>query len=176
MRPRLESPELKPLSTLRFDSLGCSKGGRKLFQNIHCTLEAGRWLHVVGVNGIGKTSLLRMLCGLAPIESGAILWNDVPIQKQRADFQRDLCYLGHLNGLQESMTVRENLAFTAALGGFSTDEGSIREPFVAMDETGIQMLTGLIAEHLANGGLTVLTSHQAVEIGAIPVQILELRA
>lgn len=219
MRPRLESPELKPLSTLRFDSLGCSKGGRKLFQNIHCTLEAGRWLHVVGVNGIGKTSLLRMLCGLAPIESGAILWNDVPIQKQRADFQRDLCYLGHLNGLQESMTVRENLAFTAALGGFSTDEGSIRsilarfgvpgrgehlvrhlsqgqkrrvalcrlalsqaplwvldEPFVAMDDTGIQMLTGLIAEHLANGGLTVLTSHQAVEIGAIPVQILELRA
>lgn len=40
----------------------------------------------------------------------------------------------------------------------------------------VVMLTGLIAEHLANGGLTVLTSHQAVEIGAIPVQILELRA
>jgi heme exporter protein A len=210
---------LKPESTLRFDSLGCSKGGRQLFQGIDCTVQSGHWLHVVGANGIGKTSLLRMLCGLAPVDSGDILWNGTPIRSQRTAFQHDLCYLGHLNALQESMTVHENLAFTAALGGFVPDAGQIPailarfgvggrqdhivrhlsqgqkrrvalarlalspaalwvldEPFVAMDEAGIGMLTELIAQHLAEGGVTVLTSHQPVEIGAIPAQILELRA
>jgi heme exporter protein A len=174
---------------------------------------------VVGANGIGKTSLLRMLCGLAPVEFGEILWNGRPIRSQRTAFQRDLCYLGHLNALQESMTVHENLSFAAALGGFIPHVGQIPailrrfgvagrgehivrhlsqgqkrrvalsrlalspaplwvldEPFVAMDEAGIRMLTELIAQHLEEGGMTVLTSHQPVEIGAIPAQILELRA
>lgn len=163
--------------------------------------------------------MLRMLCGLAPIESGDILWNGESIRSQRAAFERDLCYLGHLNGLQESMTVNENLAFATALRGLRPDparlpailarfgvpgrgehlvrhlsQGQKRrvalsrlalsparlwvldEPFVAMDDTGIRMLTDLIAEHLATGGLAVLTSHQPVEIGDVPVQILELRA
>ena len=50
------------------------------------------------------------------------------------------------------------------------------EPFVAMDDSGISMLSDLIAGHLAQGGITVLTSHQRVDIGQVPAQILELRA
>lgn len=160
-----------------------------------------------------------MVCSLAPIESGEICWNGTPIHAQPEAYRQDLCYLGHLNALQESMTVNENLAFTAALGGFSADTAQMQdvlarfgvggrgqqlakhlsqgqkrrvalsrlalsqarlwvldEPFVAMDETGINMLTDLIAGHLAHGGLAVLTSHQHVTIGTIPAQLLELRA
>lgn len=163
--------------------------------------------------------MLRMLCGLAPIESGDILWNGQSIRVQRAMFQQDLCYLGHLNGLQESMTVQENLAFATALRGYTANAAQVSdtlarfgvagrgqqlvrhlsqgqkrrvalsrlaltparlwvldEPFVAMDDTGIRMLADLIAEHLGRGGLAVLTSHQPVDIGTVPVQILELRA
>ncbi len=210
---------MKPGSTLAFHDLGCSKGGRQLFKGVHCVVPGGRWLHVAGANGIGKTSLLRMLCGLSPIESGDILWNGQSISVQRNSFQRDLSYLGHLNGLQESMTVHENLIFSTALRGHAPDtrlvsatlarfgvggrneqlvrhlsQGQKRrvalarlalspaplwvldEPFVAMDDTGIRMLSELIAQHLASGGTTVLTSHQSVEIGAVPAQILELRA
>ena len=211
--------KLIPGPTLAFHDLGCSKGGRQLFKGVHCTVQPGRWLHIVGANGIGKTSLLRMLCGLSPIEAGDILWNGQSIRKQRGPFQQDLCYLGHLNGLQESMTVRENLAFTTALRGHACtakavsatlerfgvagraghlvrhlSQGQKRrvalarlslaparlwvldEPFVAMDDTGIQMLSGLIAQHLADGGICVLTSHQSVTIGTEPAQTLELRA
>jgi heme exporter protein A len=50
------------------------------------------------------------------------------------------------------------------------------EPFVAMDEAGVRMLADLIAAHLGKGGLAVLTSHQQVDIGTIPAQMLELRA
>jgi heme exporter protein A len=210
---------LKPESTLTFDNIGCSKGGRPLFQGIQCTLRPGRWLHVAGANGIGKTSMLRMLCGLSPIESGDILWNGQSIRAQRAMFQQDLCYLGHLNGLQESMTVQENLAFATALRGYAADPAQVSdtlarfgvagrgqqlvrhlsqgqkrrvalsrlaltparlwvldEPFVAMDDAGIRMLANLIAKHLDHGGLAVLTSHQPVDIGTVPVQTLELRA
>lgn len=210
---------MKTAPTLSFYKLGCSKGGRQLFQDIDCTLDAGHWLHLSGANGVGKTSLLRMVCGLAPIESGEIFWNGTPIHSQRDIYRQDLCYLGHLNALQESMTVNENLAFMAALGGFASDaartqavlarfgvggrgqqlvrhlsQGQKRrvalsrlalsparlwvldEPFVAMDEAGIKMLANLVAAHLANGGLAVLTSHQQVPIGDIPAQMLELRA
>jgi len=176
-------------------------------------------LYVAGANGVGKTSLLRMVCGLAPIEYGDILWNDTPIHAQREAYRQDLCYLGHLNALQESMTVDENLAFMTALGGIAANEAQthevlarfglrgrgkqlvrhlsqgqkrrvalsrlvlspaklwvLDEPYVAMDEAGIKLLADLVAEHLATGGLAVLTSHQRVAIGNVPAQMLELQA
>lgn len=212
---------LKSLPTLSFSELGCNRGERQLFHGIDCVLNAGHWLHVTGANGAGKTSLLRMVCGLAPIESGEICWNGTPIHAQRDAYRQDLCYLGHLNALQESMTVSENLTFAAALGGFAhgrvqtqevlagfglggrgrgdqlvrhLSQGQKRrvalsrlalsparlwvldEPFVAMDDAGVRMLADLIAAHLAQGGLAVLTSHQQVPIGSVPAQLLELRA
>lgn len=211
--------ELKTASTLSFSKLGCSRGGRQLFQDIDCVLESGHWLYVTGANGAGKTSLLRMVCGLAPIESGEICWNGAPIRTQPETYRQDLCYLGHLNALQESMTVHENLVFAAALcgrapGAAQTQEvlahfglrgrsqqlvrhlsqGQKRrvalsrlalsqarlwvldEPFVAMDEAGVCTLSDLIAAHLSRGGLAVVTSHQHVDIGAVPAQLLEVRA
>jgi len=210
---------LKIIPSLSFSKLGCIKGGRQLFNNVDCRLESGQWLYVAGANGVGKTSLLRMVCGLAPIESGDILWNDTPIHAQREAYRQDLCYLGHLNALQESMTVDENLAFMTALGGIAANEAQthevlarfglrgrgkqlvrhlsqgqkrrvalsrlvlspaklwvLDEPYVAMDEAGIKLLADLVAEHLATGGLAVLTSHQRVAIGNVPAQMLELQA
>lgn len=213
-----EHQELNIQPTLVFHDLGCSKGGRPLFQGIDCTVQPGNWLHIVGANGVGKTSLLRMLCGLAPVESGEILWNGVSIRRAPDVYRRDLCYLGHLNALQESMTIQENLAFSSALGGFMPQAAHITEllqrfgvggraqqlvrhlsqgqkrrvalsrlalsrarlwvldePFVAMDHAGIRFLADLIAQHLSTGGMAVLTSHQDVDIGAVPAQILELK-
>lgn len=174
---------------------------------------------MAGANGVGKTSLLRMICGLASIEAGDILWNNTSIHSQVEAYRQDLCYLGHLNALQESMTVDENLAFTTALGGISPDKSETRavlarfglrgrgrqlvrhlsqgqkrrvalsrlalsparlwvldEPYVAMDEAGVGLLADLIAQHLTDGGLAVLTSHQRVPIGNVPAQMLELQA
>lgn len=210
----LETP-----ATLTLSQLACSKGGRQLFKDVDCTLQAGHWLYVAGANGVGKTSLLRMLCGLAPVEAGQILWNHTPISAQPDSYRQDLCYLGHLNALQESMSVQENLMFTSALGGTALNEPKARavlerfglrgrsqqlvrhlsqgqkrrvalsrlalsparlwvldEPYVAMDEAGIQMLSDLIAAHLDQGGLAVLTSHQRVPVGVHPAQLLELKA
>ncbi len=139
---------MKAEPPLALDNVGCSKGGRPLFQGIQCTLHSGRWLHVAGANGIGKTSLLRMLCGLAPIESGDILWNGQPIRTQRTAFQQDLCYLGHLNCLQESMTVLENLAFATALRGHAADPAQMSDTLARF---GVAGRGQQLVRHLSQG-------------------------
>jgi heme exporter protein A len=139
---------LKTAPSLSFSKLGCSRGGRQLFQGVDCVLEAGRWLYVAGANGVGKTSLLRMVCGLAPVESGQILWNGQPIGSQRDAYREDLCYLGHLNALQESMTVNENLVFTAALGGVAPEPGQIDS---VLAHFGVRGRGEQLVRHLSQG-------------------------
>jgi heme exporter protein A len=139
---------LKTAPTLTFSQLGCSRGGRQLFTGVDCVLEAGRWLYVAGANGVGKTSLLRIVCGLAPIEAGQILWNGVSIHAQRDAYHQDLCYLGHLNALQESISVRENLAFTAALGGFAPSSTQVQEVLARFGVGGREQQ---LVRHLSQG-------------------------
>lgn len=205
--------------TLSFRELGCSKGGRTLFENVNAALEPGQWMHIAGANGVGKTSLLRMLCGLSPIEAGDILWAGQSARQQPAALRSQLCFLGHLNALQESLSVSENLRFACALSDLRPSEARLRqalhefglrgrehqlarhlsqgqkrrvalsrltlssaplwvldEPFVAMDDGGVRLLAGHIAQHLHRGGMAVLTSHQQVPIGDVAPQVLELRA
>jgi heme exporter protein A len=139
---------LKTAPTLSFYKLGCSKGGRKLFKDVDCTLEAGRWLYITGANGVGKTSLLRMVCGLAPIEAGEISWNGAPIRSQREAYQHDLSYLGHLNALQESMTVSENISFMTALGGSSVEPDQIT---TVLARFGVGGRSQQLVRHLSQG-------------------------
>ena len=144
----LRTTSLKTAPTLSFSKLGCTRGGRQLFQNIDCTLEAGRWLYVAGANGVGKTSLLRMVCGLTPIEFGEVLWNNTPIHEQKETYRQDLCYLGHLNALQESLTVNENLTFTAALGRFALDTAQTQE---VLTRFGVGGRGQQLVRHLSQG-------------------------
>jgi heme exporter protein A len=139
---------LKSVSSLSFSKLGCIKGGRQLFRNVDCTLASGNWLYVAGANGVGKTSLLRMVCGLASIDSGDILWNGSSIHAQRDAYRQDLCYLGHLNALQESMTVDENLAFRAALGGIAPDATQTQE---VLARFGLRGRGRQLVRHLSQG-------------------------
>jgi heme exporter protein A len=111
-------------------------------------LEAGHWLYVAGANGVGKTSLLRMLCGLSPIAAGDILWNGTSIHSQRDAFHQDLCYLGHLNALQESLSVKDNLLFIAALGGFTPSTAQIQE---VLARFGVGGRSQQLVRHLSQG-------------------------
>ncbi len=98
-------------NTLSVQDLTCEKGEQLLFSNINFTLNEGEILQIRGVNGSGKTSLLRILAGLAFCNNGLILWNNMPIQTIREQFAAQINYIGHKLGLKDDLTAYENLAY-----------------------------------------------------------------
>ena len=102
---------------LELQAVSCARGGRSLFSGLNLKLGAGRLLRVSGVNGAGKTSLLRMLCGLLLPLQGKVLWQGESIAKLRDEFNRQLVYLGHAAALKDELSALENLQTAAVLGG-----------------------------------------------------------
>lgn len=107
---------------LTVTNLACTRGDRTLFSGLGFSLKSGEWLHLTGENGAGKTSLMRILCGLAPAEAGEIRWRDQPIRELGDEFRRELLYLGHQPSVKEEMTASENVRTTAAVAGVFLSE------------------------------------------------------
>ena len=102
---------------LTVSQLSCSRGNKPLFADVSFGLQAGQALHLEGDNGVGKTSLLRIVCGLSPADAGEVRWQDETIQKQAAAYRGALFYLGHGLSLKEELTALENLLSDAAVAG-----------------------------------------------------------
>lgn len=100
---------------LTVHQLACARGERTLFTGLNFELRQGELLLVQGGNGRGKTSLLRLLTGLAHPLSGEIRWRGAPIANLREDYHREMAYLGHLNGIKDELTPVENLRMAAEL-------------------------------------------------------------
>jgi heme exporter protein A len=198
--------------------LACVRGRRRLFDGLDAQLASGQLLRVAGANGAGKTSLLRMLCGLLAPTHGEVLWQGEPIAAQREAFNRQLIYIGHGAALKDELSALENVHAACRLAGWRADDAAARaalhaaglrgrehmpvrtlsqgqrrraalarlalggaalwvldEPFNALDALATTWLLGLIGEHLANGGMAVLTSHQPVALRAdVAEQVLSL--
>jgi heme exporter protein A len=190
---------------LRVSNLSCSRGHKPLFADVNFELKAGQALHLEGDNGVGKTSLLRIVCGLSPADGGEVCWQGTSIQKNAAVFRSSLFYLGHGLSLKEELSALENLMSDAAVSGRTLSQSQallalarmglrgrehlplrvmsqgqkrrtalarllasqaplwvLDEPFVALDAKAVDGLRGLLAEHLAHGGMVLFTSHQPV--------------
>ncbi len=107
---------------LEAEGLVCERGDRILFANVGFRLNAGELLHVKGVNGSGKTSLLRMLCGLVAPAAGEIRWRGENIRKQKEEYNRELLYIGHQAGIKAELTALENLKLSCALNDAGIDD------------------------------------------------------
>ncbi|MEP6876316.1 MAG: cytochrome c biogenesis heme-transporting ATPase CcmA [Burkholderiales bacterium] len=90
--------------------LACRRGERVLFRGLNLTVQPGQIVWVRGANGQGKTSLLRLLAGLARPEAGRI----------EHGAGRERVYVGHANALKDDLTVAESLMFLSRLHGFDT--------------------------------------------------------
>jgi heme exporter protein A len=96
-------------------ALSCVRGDKALFSGLDFQITGGDCLHVRGENGVGKTTLLRILTGLSQAESGEVLWNQQVIDSQSSAYHRELLFLGHRDALKEELTALENLQMYAAI-------------------------------------------------------------
>ncbi len=211
------TPEELFRSMLETINLDCVRGGRALFRKLNLTLTSGTLLQVQGPNGSGKTSLLRIICGLMAPENGEVRWQGANIRKLGEDYAEAITYLGHRNGIKEELSPLENLRISAGVSGDELSpnqaqvalkkvgladrqnlparflsEGQRRRTALArlvtrksslwildevmssLDTAAVQLVTSLLDEHLRDGGMAVVATHQELQISAGSLQRLEL--
>ncbi|MFL9710363.1 cytochrome c biogenesis heme-transporting ATPase CcmA [Methylobacillus sp. Pita1] len=202
---------------LKAEHLACMRGDRLLFSGLDFSLRSGELLYVSGENGAGKSSLLRVLSGLAMPAQGTVFWSGGDVGKRQEAYRRDMLLVSHTDGMKDELSIAENLRFASRLArqdsqdagigdalvavglGAYADEraGSLSqgqrrraglarlwlsqarlwlldEPFVSLDKASVSILAERIRQHLAAGGMVVLTSHQAVDIQAGAVHRLHI--
>ena len=117
---------------LSASQLSCVRGSQTLFTDLSLQLNAGQWLYVQGENGAGKTSLLRILAGLALPAAGTVHWQGTAIDTQRTNYHADMLYLGHHASLKEDLTLSENLRSLMAMDGQPVSDEAIRAALTRM--------------------------------------------
>lgn len=96
---------------LRCENLTCVREDRILFNDLNFSIKMGDIVQVEGPNGVGKTSLFRLIIGLSLPYSGDIFWQETSILDDRENFYKSLLYLGHKTGIKPELTAIENLQF-----------------------------------------------------------------
>ena len=123
--------------------LACQRGGREVFAGVSFSVASGEALTIVGRNGAGKSSLLRMLVGLVRIADGRIALDGGDPELNVAEQAH---YLAHQDALKPSLSVAENLRFWS--GFLGTGAADIAEPLAAV---GLDTLADLPAAYLSAG-------------------------
>ena len=118
--------------------------GRPLFSALDLTLQAGRWPCLLGVSGVGKTTILRMIAGL---DTGAVLQGTITAE-DGAPLDGRVAYMAQSDLLLPWATVRENVALGARLRGETVDWARA-EALIA--EVGLQAHAGK-KPHALSGG------------------------
>jgi len=204
-------------SILNAVNLSCFRQQTCLFKSLHFSLPAGTVLHIEGENGVGKSSLLRLLAGLASPASGEITWNQHAISDWRANYKENMHYIGHSNGIKLALTVTENLQVMARLALakkpiiepllsslqlqthaqvqakylsagqrrrlalaklflFPRPLWILDEPLTSLDEMSQTFFLARLKEHLALGGISIISSHYALILPDTDLKKLRLGA
>jgi heme exporter protein A len=123
------------------------RGDRHVLKGVSLNLKLGQLLHVSGPNGTGKTTLLRVVCGLLRPEQGAVSWLGRSIASVRTEYQARLAYASHEPALKADLTALENLRFAVGLKRRVT-VGELR---ASLERTGVLGCADLPARVLSAG-------------------------
>ena len=201
---------------LAVKSLTCERGYRELFNDLNFELSSGEILHIKGENGSGKTSLLRIIAGLALPVSGQISFAGYDCRKYRSEYNEQLAFLGHKLGIKLELSPVENIQSYCELGNACTQQdifnvlskvglygfeemycnqlsaGQKRrvalaqvilsdtklwildEPFTSLDVVGVEYFLQRIQQHVEQGGMVLLTTHQEVNLSNCTIKYLQL--
>ena len=135
-------------AALELNGISCVRGNRTLFDALNAAVQPGQLLRVQGANGAGKTSLLRMMCGLLAPAAGEVRWQGEPVAQLREEFGRQLIYVGHAAALKDDLTGLENLLTASTLGGTAVQPA---QAAVALAEAGLRGRESVPVRRLSQG-------------------------
>ncbi len=101
------------------DVAGINKhfGDKHVVRNLDLQVPRGQIFGFLGPNGSGKTTSIRLICGLLTADSGSGTCLGYDVIKQSAEIKREVGYMTQRFSLWEDLTIRENLEFVANLYG-----------------------------------------------------------
>jgi heme exporter protein A len=202
---------------LEVKNLTCVRGTRRLFKDLSFSTVEGELVELRGPNGSGKTSLLRILCGLATPAAGEVFWQGQNIRSLGEEYCAVVAYLGHQNAIKDELTSTENLRISSACAGKTLSRleaqeilkqvgltqqenlparvlsaGQRRrlamtrlltadaklwildEVLTSLDDTAVNLSREFIGEHLKQGGMAIVATHQDLNLAAPRIQRLQL--
>lgn len=132
---------------LKVNILCCEWNNQKLFSNLTFEVNPGSALVVSGTNGVGKSSLLKILTGLYLPSEGSIFWRGQNFQAGAPFFLSELLYIGHKIGIQPALTPLQNLKWLMGITGkfAKADIG------LALQSVGLQGFEAVPCEVLSKG-------------------------
>jgi heme exporter protein A len=136
------------LPVLQATDLACHRGERALFEHLALALAPGCVVWLRGRNGRGKTSLLRLLAGLATPMTGEIRVFDQPRRRTQPEWRRGLVYIGHQNALKDDLTASEALSFLMQIGGAAPTPAQVES---ALQRLGVHAKRRAMVRTLSQG-------------------------
>jgi len=197
--------------------LGCIRGDRRLFSDLSFSAGAGELIELRGPNGSGKTSLLRILCGLSSPASGQVRWNGKNIRSLGEEYFRDVAYLAHQNAVKDELSALENLRIATGVAGNPLPKAQAQEVLeriglkdrqhlparvlsagqrrrlavarlltikatlwildevlTSLDDAAVRLSREFISDHIKNGGIAIVATHQDLNLSVERMQRIQL--
>ena len=197
--------------------LGCIRGDRRLFSDLSFSATAGELIELRGPNGSGKTSLLRILCGLSSPAAGQVRWNGKNIRSLAEEYFRDVAYLAHQNAVKDELSALENLCIASGVAGNPLNKAQAQqvleriglkdrqhlparvlsagqrrrlaltrlltskatlwildEVLTSLDDAAVRLSREFISDHIKNGGIAIVATHQDLNLSVERMQRIQL--
>jgi heme exporter protein A len=136
------------LPMLDIQSLECVRDDRLLFSDLSFSLAEAEVLQIEGPNGCGKTSLLRIVCGLRLADAGKVMWRGESIRANREDYYANMVYIGHLPCIKGELTVMENVRSLLDTRSLAVSDTVIES---ALDKVGLASYEDVPGKALSSG-------------------------
>ena len=202
---------------LEVSKLGCIRGDRRLFSDLSFSAGAGELIELRGPNGSGKTSLLRILCGLSSPAAGQVRWNGKNIRSLAEEYFRDVAYLAHQNAVKDELSSLENLCIASGVAGNPLNKAQAQqvleriglkdrqhlparvlsagqrrrlaltrlltskatlwildEVLTSLDDAAVRLSRDFISDHIKNGGIAIVATHQDLNLSVERMQRIQL--